>query len=170
MTVKDFDRHVCLVLFAQGQWKDKHHDKILSKVKRRFFELSGHADCEICNTCPICNAIEQLFDPMEPGEYDTVCGLCHRIYAVLRERLGKHDGAILFSHYITIDPDLIDKIFEEPRIKKVFVLELYEKLPERMDDERLRGLESKVIAKKDYRAHEGTKNVILEIRRDEYMK
>jgi len=169
MARKDFDHHVCLMIFAQDQWKPKHHDKILSEVKRRFYGLSGHSDCKICKTCPICNALNELFDPMVPGEYDTVCGLCLRIYGLLKQMLGDHDGAILFSHYISVTQELIDKIFEDPKVKKVFVLDLYERLPERMDDKRLHGLETKVIPKSEFRSFEGTQNVILELRRDEYI-
>lgn len=167
---RDFQDHHCIVIYPQDQWKDDFKRKLGGDVKSGFLQLGGHADCETCRTCPICQAIEELFDPRAPGEYDTVCTLCGRVYDVLSRRLGQTDGLILFSHYRRIECDLVDALFREPRVKKVFVLNLATPFPERWDAGALERLDTRAIGNSDYGDHENDENVILEVRRDEYMK
>jgi hypothetical protein len=170
MSPSDYPEHHCLVIVAQDQWKEQFKNDLGSSVKNRFFFLGGHGDCEVCCTCPLCRSLEELFDPERPGAYDCPCSLCGHLLTMLKRRLGRANGLILFSHYRPIEKAIIDALFEERRVKKVFVLALVTPQGKTLDQAGVDALETKIIAKSDFPVQGLTENVILEIHRDEYMR
>jgi hypothetical protein len=170
MYTDDYPEHHCLLIVAQDQWKEQFRDDFSSSVRTRFFLHGEHGDCEVCCTCPLCRSLEELFDPERPGAYDRPCSLCEHLLTMLKRRLGSANGLILFSHYRPIEKAMIDALFEERRVKKVFVLALITRLGETLDQARVDALETRIIAKSDFPVDGATENVILEVRRDEYIR
>lgn len=73
------------------------------------------------------NEISPLFDPKELGKSQRDCQLCSAIAKIFEAKKGTNEGLILFSHNV---PDLesfkifLTPFFKNPRIKKLFYLEL----------------------------------------------
>ena len=82
--------------------------------------------------------------------------------------LGTSDGIILFSHYRRISDELIKFIFPEKKVKKVFVLNLVYKDPDKLDSSSIDTLEHQIISENEYSKFENEDNIIFEIRRKEY--
>jgi hypothetical protein len=170
MTRKDFDEHFCLVIFPQGQWKKALEEKLVSSVKASFLKAGGHSDCKVCCTCPVCRSFEEMFDPMAPGKYDQICGICKPLHEYLKTKLGKTQGIILFSHDRPIAQETVDALFKDKNVKKIYVLSLQKKKTEDITSAKLTALPSKVIDETEYLKYCKEENIVLEIRRIEYTK
>ena len=72
--------HFCLLIFGQGNWKEKFIKDISKETKTSFFHLSGYSKNSLFCTCPICNALIKLFDPMNSGQFVEICDLCKALY------------------------------------------------------------------------------------------
>lgn len=123
----DLYTHFCLLIHSQDTWKEKKKNQLFSDVKKEFLYFTGHSDCNICNTCPVCLSLNDLFDPEHPGPYYETCKACDVVYRDFKSKLGKSDGLILFSH--TVIPDeavkaMVEKLLEEEAVKKVYILEI----------------------------------------------
>jgi hypothetical protein len=170
MGVKDFNDHFCIAIFPQGQWKEATGIKLVSNVKESFLRAGGHLDCKVCCTCSICRSFEEMFDPRAPGKHDVVCDICNDLYALLRSRLGRSEGIILFSHYTPVTHDVVDALFKEKNVKKVFVLQFRKKRTESYDRDKLVNLRSEIVSEEDASTFENKDNIIFEIRRKKYLK
>lgn len=170
MGVKNFNEHFCIAVFPQGQWKKADGTKLVSNVKESFLWAGGHLDCKVCCTCSICRSFEEMFDPGAPGDHDVICDICNDLYALLRSRLGKSEGIILFSHYRPVTRDVVDALFKEKNVKKVFVLHFRKKKAESYDRDKLVDLRSEIISEEDASTFENEDNIIFEIRRKKYLK
>lgn len=72
--------HFCLLIFGQEFWKENFTQKISKETKTSFFHLSGYSKDSLFCTCPICNSLVKLFDPMNPGDYVDFCDLGKALY------------------------------------------------------------------------------------------
>ena len=121
--------HFALLIFGQGLWKESFSRKISKDTKSSFFHLSGYTtkDSLFC-TCPICNALIKLFDPMNPDEYIDLCNLCIPIYQKLERMKGSNEGMIFLSHNGIIEAellkDLTNNLLSNDKIKKIYILEV----------------------------------------------
>ncbi len=120
--------HFCLLIFGQGLWKESFTKKISKETKYSFFHLSGYSVDGLFCTCPICNALVKLFDPMNPGEYIDVCDLCKAVYNKFEKIKGRNEGMIFFSHNIIYEKYLLQNLTQslltDERIKKIYILEI----------------------------------------------
>jgi hypothetical protein len=92
-----------------------------------YLSANPNSGCHICMTCAICRGLWELFDPESPGEYNGPCSTCKALLAPFKERLGKNDGAIYFSHSTIPDEklaDLTSRLLKEDKIKKVDILQV----------------------------------------------
>jgi len=120
--------HFCLLLFGQGLWKDSFTRKISKETKTNFFHLSGYSKDSLFCTCPICNALVKLFDPLNPGDYVDFCDLCKALYNKFEGIKGQNEGIILFSHQLMNDMNQIQNLTQNllaiEKIKKIYILEV----------------------------------------------
>ncbi|WXG41198.1 MAG: hypothetical protein WED07_10590 [Candidatus Freyarchaeum deiterrae] len=123
-----YDAHFCLLIFAQDQWKESYTEKISKNTRDLFYQYTGHSNCDVCNTCPICRALVEMFDPMNPDEYIIVCDLCKALYKMMEEIKGQTDGMILFSHSFPLEIQsvtyLTKLLLQSDKIKKIYILEV----------------------------------------------
>ena len=126
--VRGTHNHFCLLIFGQGLWKETFTKKISKETKFNFFHLSGYSVDSLFCTCPICNALVKLFDPMNPDGYIDVCDLCTALYKRFKEIQGQNEGMILFSHQLMDDlnqlENLTQNLLTNEKIKKIYILEL----------------------------------------------
>ncbi|MFX1340365.1 MAG: hypothetical protein ACFFDK_17275 [Promethearchaeota archaeon] len=120
--------HFCVLIFGQGLWKDSFTKKISKDTKTSFFHLSGYSKDSLFCTCPICNALVKLFDPLNPGDYVNFCDLCKALYKKFEDIKGQNEGVILFSHQLIRETDhlknLAQKLLSNEKIKKIYILEV----------------------------------------------
>lgn len=120
--------HFCLLIFGQGLWKDSFTMKISKETKSSFFHLSGYSKDSLFCTCPICNALVKLFDPLNPGDYIDFCDLCKALYKKLEDIKGENKGMIVFSHQLMRDLNqlqrLTQSLLSNEKIKKIYILEV----------------------------------------------
>lgn len=120
--------HFCLLIFGQGLWKDSFTKKISKETKTSFFHLSGYSIDSLFCTCPICNALVKLFDPLNPGDYVDFCDLCKALYKKLEDIKEHNEGLILFSHQLMQDlnrlQNLTQSLLSNDKIKKLYILEV----------------------------------------------
>jgi hypothetical protein len=123
-----YDAHFCLLIFAQGQWKESYTEKISKNARDLFYQYTGHSNCQVCNTCPICRALVYMFDPMNPDEYVVVCDLCKALYKMMEQIKGQNDGMILFSHSFPLEiqsvTSLTELLLKSDKIKKIYIMEV----------------------------------------------
>jgi len=115
--------HLCLLIFAQGTWKENYKDKLLDQIKKNF--LSNMDIDELDAWAEISKS--PLFDPNNPGVDDKPCEICHVLYKIYEGKKGGNDGFILFSHNIigwNSTGNLLSFLLGERNIKKVYYLEL----------------------------------------------
>ena len=165
--------HHCVTIFAQDRWKDKFKEALSEGVKDGFWKASGNADCHICCTCSVCRGLSEMFDPLNASEYNNVCNICLLIHDHFKKKLGGSDGLILMSHFPSIPDDLVEILFQDKHIKKVFILNhKFKGHPEDATKDQLEGeLEQHRLSRSDYLSLENREDgIIYEIIRDEYMK
>jgi len=107
-----YNSHNCLFIYLQGKWKDKYKDQLLENVKDLVYSSSHDVNCQTCNTCPICRALNEIFDPKDPGEIDMTCNDCFSIYDIFNDELGQGDGLILMSHFTPIPNELVEILMD----------------------------------------------------------
>lgn len=115
--------HMCLLILAQGTWKENYKKRLLIEVKNKF--LSNMDIDEI----DLWNEIEKipLFNPKRPEGNNKPCELCHSLYGIFEKEKGQNDGVILFSHNILGwkgMKDFLLFILGEINVKKIYYLEL----------------------------------------------
>jgi hypothetical protein len=125
--------HFALLIFGQGLWKESFTKKISKDTKSSFFHLSGYTKDSLFCTCPVCNALIKLFDPMKPDEYLDRCDLCIPLYQQLEKIKGSNEGMILLSHNgireLELLQNLTSSLLSNEKIKKIYVLEVeYKKI------------------------------------------
>jgi len=125
--------HFALLIFGQGRWKDSFTKKISEDTKASFFHLSGYTKDSLSCTCPICNALIKLFDPMRTDEYIKLCNLCIPLYQKLERMKGSNEGMVFFSHNIIREAELLqnltNSLLSNEKIKKIYILEIeYKKI------------------------------------------
>ena len=120
--------HFCLLIFGQGLWKESFTKKISKETESSFFHLSGYPKDSLFCTCPICNALVKLFDPMNPGGYVDDFDLCTALYKRFKKIQGQNEGMILFSHQLMYDlnqlENLTQNLLTNEKIKKIYILEV----------------------------------------------
>ena len=168
--------HFCLLIFGQGLWKESFSKKISKETKSSFFHLSGYSKDSLFCTCPICNALVKLFDPMNPSEYVDLCDLCKGLYEKFEEIQGQNEGMILFSHQLMPDLNLLESLTQsllsKDEIKKIYILEVehvkfskpISSIKEGISQKRLKKSEFFYLLKKDKFEY----RVIYEIFKDKY--
>ena len=115
--------HICLLIFAQGTWKENFKKQLIEDIKNKFL---ANMDIDKVDEW---SEIEQipLFNPNNPGKTDRPCELCNSLYELFEEKRGSNDGFILFSHNI-LGWDGMEKfllfILGEVKVKKIYYLEL----------------------------------------------
>lgn len=115
--------HVCLLIFAQGTWKESFKKKLLKDVKNEFLP---NMDIDAVDEW---SEIEQipLFNPKNPGKNDRPCELCNSLNEIYEEKRGNNDGLILFSHnilgWVGMEKFLLF-VLSEVKVKKILYLEL----------------------------------------------
>ena len=115
--------HICLLIFAQGTWKENFKMKLLKDVKNEFL---ANMDIDEVDEW---SEIEQipLFNPKNPGKNDHPCELCNSLYDIYKEKRGNNDGFILFSHnilgWVGMEKFLLF-VLGEVKVKKILYLEL----------------------------------------------
>ncbi len=126
--------HFGLLIFGQGLWKENFTQKISKDTKISFFHLSGYSKDSLFCTCPVCNAMVKLFDPMNLDGYVDLCELCKPIFKKFEKIKGQNEGMIFLSHNIIRDIRLLQNLtrglLSKDQIKKIYILEIeYTKIP-----------------------------------------
>ena len=115
--------HTCLLIFAQGNWKESFKLKFFQQISKNFISNMNIDDRDEWSEI----LISPLFDPKNPGKDDHPCDVCHPLYDIFEEKKGENDGLILFSHNILgwkgMEKFLVF-ILREQSVKKIFYLEL----------------------------------------------
>jgi len=115
--------HLCLLVFAQGTWKESYKNKLLDQIKKTFLSNMEIDDVDLwseTNKSP-------LFDPKNPEADNEPCELCHALYKIYEVKKGGNEGLILFSHNIISwngTGNLLSFLLGEKNVKKVYYLEL----------------------------------------------
>ncbi len=115
--------HLCLLVFAQGTWKESYKNKLLDQTKKNFLSNMNIDDRDVWNEINK----SPLFDPKNPRADDKPCELCHALFKIYEGKKGGNDGLILFSHNIISwngTGNLLTFLLGERNIKKVYYLEL----------------------------------------------
>lgn len=128
LTYDDLWPHFCLLIYPQDSWKEKDIDQISKNIKELILYLTGHADCQVCNSCPICHSYNELFDPNEPGSYhENDCTICKVVKENYEKRLGRKHGIILFAHSIIPNEAIelmVEKLLDQSKVKKICLLQV----------------------------------------------
>lgn len=146
--------HFGLLIFGQGLWKENFSQKISKDTKINFFHLSGYSKDGLFCTCPICNAMVKLFDPVNPDGYVDLCGLCKPIFKKFEKIKGQNEGIIFLSHNIirdiTLLQNLTSSLLSKDQIKKIYILEIeYKKIPKPIP-ETIESLGHQRLSKSDF--------------------
>jgi len=115
--------HTCLLIFAQGTWKENYKKRILKQVKNNFIRNMDIDDVDLWSE------IEKipLFNPKNPGKDDKPCELCYALNEIFENKKGENEGLILFSHNILGWEGMRNFllfILGETKVKKILYLEL----------------------------------------------
>lgn len=115
--------HFCLLIFAQGTWKENFKKILSKKVKNDFLVRMDLDENDAWGEFEVI----PLFNPKNPSENEKACKLCHSLYDIFSEKLGQNDGHILFSHntiaLINIK-HFANNLLSNEKIKKIYILEL----------------------------------------------
>lgn len=122
------DGHFCLLIFSNQKWKESFKESLQEKVKSDFLLLLEPKTPEEAhilgwNEVPI----SPLFNPKTSPAETKNCIICPLVYEILKEIRGNNEGLILFSHNVPYMDEIktfFKKLFAEPRIKKLYYLEL----------------------------------------------
>ena len=115
--------HSCVLVFAQGTWKESFKARFLQEISKNFI---SNMDIDEVDEW---GEIEQipLFNPKNPGKNNKPCDVCHALYEIFEEKKGNNEGLILFSHNI-LGWEGMEKllffILGQTNVKKIFYLEL----------------------------------------------
>ncbi len=116
--------HFCLLIFAQGVWKENYVKALLENVSSNFLsQLKPRNEAEGVQISWNEVYEDPLFEP--PPNYN--CSICSFLSEVFNTKKGNNESLILFSHNVL---DVIGfKTFFTPliknaKIKKLFYLEL----------------------------------------------
>lgn len=115
--------HICLLIFAQGTWKESYRQKFLKKIENKFRSSLIIDDRDLWAEIEIIPP----FDPKDPKNKDKLCKLCSPLYEILEEKKGVNDGLIVFTHNIIGWKEMKNfllYIFGEVKVKKIYYLEL----------------------------------------------
>ncbi|MHA2129626.1 MAG: hypothetical protein ACW99L_06605 [Promethearchaeota archaeon] len=131
--------HFGLLIFGQGLWKESFTKKISKDTRVSFFHLSGYSKDSLFCTCPICNALVKLFNPMDSDEYIDICDFCLPLYRKLDQLKGQNEGLIFLSHNSIKDSELLlnlaNGLLSDEKIKKMYVVETqFKKIPKPIPD------------------------------------
>ncbi len=117
--------HSCLLVFAQGSWKDQYKKKFQENLTSNFLlQLEPRSEEEARKIAWNETIVEPFFEP-PPRKYN--CEICSFINDAFQEKKGINDGMILFTHVVL---DAIGfKAFFAPlmkntKIKKILYFEL----------------------------------------------
>ena len=135
MTKHVYPGHFCLLVFFQEIWKVKERKKMEQEIITEFLTLKENDPWNEENWDEI-----TLFNPQEP-EYNkklgawgeiNLCPLCTTLNGRMREIQKNNQGLILFHHPRSsslthqIIRNLLTFIFQNQKIKKVFLLQVEE--------------------------------------------
>jgi hypothetical protein len=115
--------HLCLLVFAQGTWKQSYKRKLLDQIKEKFLSNMDIDDIDIWSEI----SKIPFFDPKNPKADDKPCELCQVLYKIFKGKKGENDGLILFSHNIigwNGTGNFLSFLLGEMKVKKVYYLEL----------------------------------------------
>lgn len=119
-----FLEHLCLLIFAQDQWKEKDYSRIFnSSVSTR----REHSDCDTCCSCPVCRSYWAFYDPKIDDDYFIPCGLCEELVKRFDNKKGQNHGFLLFSHSLLQKNELLELtelLLEEDKVKKIFLFQI----------------------------------------------
>ncbi len=115
--------HTCLLIFAQGIWKENYKNRFLKEIKSKFMASMN------INENDLWGEYEQipLFDPNSPEVNDKPCELCNPLAKVFLKKMGQNRGFILFSHNILGwkgMKDFLLYLLGDFNVKKIHYLEL----------------------------------------------
>jgi hypothetical protein len=115
--------HTCLLIFAQGTWKERFKESFLKEITRNFISNMN------IDATDLWNEIDKspLFNPKQPTDRNKPCEVCHALYKIFEEKKGNNDRFILFSHNIlgwTGLETFLLHILGQGNVKKVYFLEL----------------------------------------------
>ncbi len=113
----------CLLVFAQGTWKERYKNKLLDQIKKNFLSNMNIDDIDVWNEINK----SPLFDPKNPDADGNPCELCHVLFKIYDGKRGRNDRLILFSHNIISwngTGNLLSFLLGERNVKKVYYLEL----------------------------------------------
>lgn len=115
--------HTCLLIFAQGTWKENYKKRFLKQIKDKFLSQMNIDEIDLWGE------FEQipLFDPNNPEANDKPCELCNPLSEIFLKKKGQNDGFILFSHNILGwkgMKDFLLYILGDTNVKKILYLEL----------------------------------------------
>ncbi len=116
-----YEHHV-LAIFPQDKWKDRFKQALSEGVIQGFWNASGSADCHTCCTCEVCRGLVELFDPNSPSEYNNACKLCFIFEIMFKKKLGRKRGIVLVAHWTKMPDAVIEQLYKDEHIKKVYVL------------------------------------------------
>ena len=115
--------HTCLLIFAQGTWKENFKGRLLGDISKTFISNMDIDELDMWNEI----GKSPLFHPKKPGEYNEPCEVCHALYEIFEEKQGNNDGLILFSHNI-LGWEGMEKfllyVLGQVNVKKIYFLEL----------------------------------------------
>jgi len=115
--------HICLLIFAQGTWKENYKGRLLKEISKTFISNMDIDEMDLWNEIDK----SPLFHPINPGKHNKPCEVCHALFEIFEEKQGNNDGFILFSHNI-LGWEGMGKfllfVLGQVNVKKIYYLEL----------------------------------------------
>ena len=115
--------HLCLLVFAQGTWKENYKERLVKQISENFISTMEIDDTDLWNEIQK----SPLFSPKDSGVHDKSCEVCHALFEIFEITKGNNDGLIFFSHNILgwkAMKRFLLFILGEVNVKKVYYLEL----------------------------------------------
>lgn len=110
--------HFCVLIFAQGTWKETDREEIRNLIKEKLKSIKG-ANYSIYN--------KLTYRDQMPNYAD--CHLCQPIYNMFEEIKGNNDGILYQGHHYLIPEDdlddmksLVSLIIAQDKVKKLYLL------------------------------------------------
>lgn len=117
--------HFCLLVFAQGTWKEHYKKELHENLSTNFVSQLKPRNEEEARKIAFNEVYEEPF--FEPPPQKFKCDICSLINEAFEEKKGTNDGIILFSHNL-LDAIGIKAFFvpllKNNNIKKIFYFEL----------------------------------------------